>query len=135
MKQGNCPACGGLHFVTSDTGPADYEEYSCDWCDLDGNISPELRERWDSMQTPHYERDRIEAGKARRARMERLEAVGDRPDGFRARRKRPEGWLEQAIADGSVRDPNAPPEDEIVYPESTFVISVPLGELSATMEE
>ena len=56
-------------------------------------------------------------------------------DGFRPRKLRPAGWLERAIADGSVRDPNAPPEDEIVYPESTYVISVPLGDLQAANTE
>jgi hypothetical protein len=58
-----------------------------------------------------------------------------RPDGFRPRRLRPAGWLEQAIAEGVVRDPNAPPEDEIVYPESTHLITVPVGALHATNTE
>ena len=30
-------------------------------------------------------------------------------DGFRPRRKRPKGWLKQAIKDGSVRDPKLGP--------------------------
>ena len=58
-----------------------------------------------------------------------------RPDGFRPRKLRPAGWLARAIADGSVRDPNAPPEDEIVYPETTHVISVPLGDLQVAGTE
>ncbi len=33
-------------------------------------------------------------------------------DGFRPRRKRPKGWLDKAIKDGSVRAPGAPDPDE-----------------------
>lgn len=36
----------------------------------------------------------------------------DIKDGFRARRKRQKGWLTQAIKDGSVRDPDAPDDDQ-----------------------
>jgi len=52
-------------------------------------------------------------------------------DGFRKRRKRPKGWLEKAIKDGSVRDPALGPNPETVYDDQVTVISVPVAELSA----
>jgi hypothetical protein len=54
-----------------------------------------------------------------------------RKDGFRKPKKRPKGWLEKAIKDGSVRDPNAPPEAEPVYGENVHVITVPMAEQSS----
>lgn len=56
-----------------------------------------------------------------------VEMMVDRPDGFRPRRRRPEGWLEQAIADGSVADPAFGPQREQVYSEDVQVIRVPVG--------
>jgi hypothetical protein len=53
-----------------------------------------------------------------------------RPDGFRPRKKRPKGWLERAIKDGSVRDPNLPPEPEQVYPEDATVVQAPTATIT-----
>lgn len=44
--------------------------------------------------------------------MSAIDADGNEiKDGFRKPKKRPKGWLKQAIKDGSVRDPNAPDPD------------------------
>jgi len=55
-------------------------------------------------------------------------------DGFRPRKKRPKGWLEKAIKRGEVRDPNAPPEPETIYPANVHVISVPVGSISGEIK-
>lgn len=53
----------------------------------------------------------------------------ERPDGFRPR-KRPPGWYEQALADGTVRAPDAPdPDDGKDYSNAT-VVAVPLARAS-----
>lgn len=57
--------------------------------------------------------------------------VPDRPDGFRPRKKRPEGWLERAIADGSVRAPGAPDPDAGKVRTGT-VIDVPVAEAATS---
>lgn len=55
-------------------------------------------------------------------------------DGFRPRKTRPKGWLADAIADGFVRDPNAPDPDEgKVY--TGTVVEVPVGTMSGQSEE
>lgn len=61
--------------------------------------------------------------------------VQERPDGFRPRRKRPKGWLKQAIKDGSVRDPKLGPEPHQTYRDDQHVIEVPVGTMSGTAEE
>jgi hypothetical protein len=61
--------------------------------------------------------------------------VVEREDGFRSRRKRPKGWLSQAIKDGSVRDPNASPEPAPVYGADVHVIDVPLATSGVDGEE
>lgn len=58
--------------------------------------------------------------------MTDTEQIQDRPDGFRKRRKRPKGWLEKAIKNGSVRAPGAPDPDEGKERTGT-VIDVPLA--------
>ena len=49
-------------------------------------------------------------------------------DGFRRRRKRPKGWLKQAIKNGEIADPNAPIPD-VEYDADTHVVSVPIATL------
>ena len=61
--------------------------------------------------------------------------VEEREDGFRPRRKRPKGWLEKAIADGSVRDPKLGPEPEQVYRDDQMVIRVPVADAAITDKE
>ncbi len=57
----------------------------------------------------------------------------DIEDGFRTRRKRPQGWYEQAIKDGSVRAPGAPDPD--AGKERTgVVIDVPLASARGEQE-
>lgn len=58
----------------------------------------------------------------------------ERPDGFRKRRKRPKGWYERAIKDGSVRAPGAPDPDEGKERTGT-VIDVPLASASGDGSE
>lgn len=50
-------------------------------------------------------------------------------DGFRPRRKRPKGWMKQAIKDGVIPDPNAPTQ-ETPPPPGAHVINVPVATLS-----
>lgn len=59
----------------------------------------------------------------------------NRGDGFRARRKRPKGWLDKAIKDGSVRDPALGVDPPRVYPESTVVVGLPTVDASAKGRE
>ena len=54
----------------------------------------------------------------------------DIEDGFRPRRKRPSGWLEQAIEDGSVRDPKLGP----LPPESHAADAVVVEPAVATID-
>lgn len=56
-------------------------------------------------------------------------------DGFRKRRKRPAGWLKKAIADGSVRDPALPAEDDVAYGDNVQVFTVPLAESGSDGKE
>lgn len=51
-------------------------------------------------------------------------------DGFRPRKIRPAGWLEAAIADGSVRDPNAPEPEPRPRKPGDIVLDVPVATLS-----
>lgn len=60
--------------------------------------------------------------------------LATRKDGFRPRRKRPKGWLEKAIKDGSVRDPALGPEPEQVYSDDVTVIGVPLASMTGDKE-
>lgn len=66
--------------------------------------------------------------------MSDTEQVEDRPDGFRKRRKRPKGWYEKAIKDGSVRAPGAPDPDEGKV-RTGVVIDVPLATAGAQGNE
>ena len=50
-------------------------------------------------------------------------------DGFRKRKKRPKGWMKQAIKDGVIPEPGQPSRD-IVPPPGAHVISVPLATLA-----
>jgi hypothetical protein len=56
------------------------------------------------------------------------EQTEERPDGFRKRRKRPKGWYEKAIKDGSVRAPGAPDPDE-GKERTGVVVNVPLAQV------
>ena len=47
-------------------------------------------------------------------------------DGFRKRRKRPKGWLEQAIKDGSVRDPELGPNPPEEHAPDAVIIEAPV---------
>lgn len=59
-----------------------------------------------------------------------------RKDGFRPRRKRPKGWLKEAIKDGSVRDPNAPSGSvTVIYDENVRVFNVPMATSDVVGEE
>lgn len=66
--------------------------------------------------------------------MSDQEEIQDRPDGFRPRKTRPDGWLERAIADGSVRDPNLGPEPHQTYQDDQHVIGVPVATITETKE-
>lgn len=57
----------------------------------------------------------------------RCGGTGEIPDGFRPRRTRPKGWLKAAIADGSVRDPNAPDPDAGKDYAGATVVSAPVA--------
>lgn len=48
-------------------------------------------------------------------------------DGFRPRRKRTKAQMQQLIKDGWVRDPNAPPAEDVVYPDDVTVFAVPVA--------
>jgi len=61
--------------------------------------------------------------------LARLDA-NRRNDGFRARRLRPDGWRERAIANGEIRDPNAPDPDAGKTYEGATVVGVPVATLS-----
>ena len=66
----------------------------------------------------------------RRISMSENDEPITRPDGFRPRRKRERGWLKAAIKDGSVRDPDGPPDEHIDYSGTgATVISVPVAAL------
>ena len=52
-----------------------------------------------------------------------------RKDGFRPRRKRPKGWMKQAIKDGVIPDPNAPAQ-ETPPPPGAHVIEAPIATLN-----
>jgi hypothetical protein len=47
-------------------------------------------------------------------------------EGFRKNRKRGKGWLQKAIKDGSVADPDAGPPEHQTYPPEAFVVEVPV---------
>ena len=53
----------------------------------------------------------------------------ERKDGFRKRRKRPKGWMKQAIKDGVIPDPNAPAQ-ETPPPPVAHVIEAPIATLN-----
>ena len=54
-------------------------------------------------------------------------------DGFRESRRRPQGWREAAIADGSVRAPGAPDPDEGKDYTNATVISLNLEKAGAEL--
>lgn len=49
-------------------------------------------------------------------------------DGFRPRKFRPEGWKEQALADGTIADPDVPRE-EVEYGSDVVVFRPPAASL------
>lgn len=53
------------------------------------------------------------------------------PDGFRARRIRGEGWLEQAMADGLIEDPGNPKKVKRAKNPGDKVIEVPVATLGS----
>lgn len=50
-------------------------------------------------------------------------------DGFRSRRKRPKGWMKQAIKDGVIADP-AVGIPERVPSDNEYVVDVPTGKVA-----
>lgn len=50
-------------------------------------------------------------------------------DGFRKRKKRPDGWLAKAIKDGSVRDPNISDPDAGKDYSTATVVNPPVATL------
>lgn len=55
----------------------------------------------------------------------------EREDGFRPRKKRPKGWYEKAIKDGSVRDPNAPDPDAGADYSAAEVVNPPVATIES----
>lgn len=54
-------------------------------------------------------------------------------DGFRKRKKRPKGWYEKAIKDGTIRDPKAPePEPREPQP-GDETVEVPTAEMKVEL--